>query len=117
MTELSDNLIRIEQFLLNCWSIKTSSKWTPQNPYKGQCGVTALVIQNILGGEILKTEVDNQWHFYNRIEGIRYDFTKLQFNYDLNYQDIVSTRIEAFADTNEYQYSALWDSMRGTLGI
>ena len=111
MSELSENIVRIEQSLLNCWSIKTSSKWTSENPYKGQCGVTALVINDFFGGEILKTEVENQWHFYNRIAGKRYDFTVKQFNIEINYQDFVSNRDEAFTDTNKQQYSILKDLM------
>jgi len=112
MTKLTDNkLLLIEQCLLKCWSIKTSSKWTPENPYKGQCGVTALVINDLFGGNILRTEVEGQWHFYNRIEGERYDFTSKQFNSDIDYQDIESNREEAFADTNEFQYSTLKTTM------
>ncbi len=108
MTEsTADNLMLIEQYLLKCWSIETSSKWTTDNPYRGQCGVTALVINDLSGGNILKTKVEGQWHFYNQIEGKRYDFTKKQFAFEINYQDIESNREEAFADTNEYQYSTL----------
>jgi len=112
MTKLSDDLInQIEQYLLKCWSLKTSSKWTLENPYKGQCGVTALVINDLFGGNILKTEVEGQWHFYNRIDGECYDFTSKQFNSDIDYQDIESNREEAFADTNEFQYSTLKTTM------
>jgi hypothetical protein len=34
--------------------------WSPQNPARGQCAVTALVLQEILGGELLLAEVLNQ---------------------------------------------------------
>jgi len=108
MTKLTENkLLLIEQCLLKCWNIKTSSRWTPENPYKGQCGVTSLVINDLFGGNILRTEVEGQWHFYNRIEGERYDFTRKQFNFEIYYQDIESNREEAFADTDECQYSTL----------
>ncbi|GAB6457408.1 hypothetical protein B4087_1691 [Bacillus cereus] len=45
--------------------------------------------------------------FYNCIDGQRFDFTETQFNEKLNYMDIESNREEAFADTNEKQYSIL----------
>ncbi len=41
---------RIYEALIRSWSIETSSKWTTENPAKGQCGVTALVVQDIYGG-------------------------------------------------------------------
>lgn len=97
----------IEQKLLTCWSLKTSSKYSSQNPYRGQCGVTALVINDRFGGKILKTKVDNQWHFYNLINGKRFDFTKKQFNFQLDYKDIETTREDALSDTNEFQYNEL----------
>lgn len=118
MTKLTDNkLLLIEQCLLKYWSIKTSSKWTAENPYKGQCGVTALVINDLFGGNILKTEVEEQWHFYNLIDGKRHDFTSKQFNFEINYQDIESDRDEALADTNEFQYSTLKESIKQEFGI
>ncbi|HGO9412444.1 TPA: hypothetical protein ACLBZX_000755 [Bacillus cereus] len=98
---------RIYEALIKSWSIETSSKWTIENPAKGQCGVTALVVQDIYGGEIKKTKVREVWHFYNFIDGQRFDFTKNQFNGKLNYMDVESNRKEAFADTNEKQYSIL----------
>ena len=97
----------IEQNLLKCWSLKTSSKYSNQNPYKGQCGVTALIINDWFGGKILKTKTNNQWHFYNLINGKRVDFTKKQFDFQIDYKDIETTREEALSDTNEFQYNEL----------
>jgi N-acetylglutamate synthase-like GNAT family acetyltransferase len=92
---------------MNCWSIKSSSLWTSQNPARGQCSNTALVIQDYFGGEILKTVVDNQIHFYNMINNQRIDITASQFANEINYEDNPSNRLEAFADTNEIQYNYL----------
>ncbi len=98
----------ILSILKKCWSIKSSSVWTKENPAKGQCGVTSLVINDCFGGEILKTKLPNgQWHFYNSIEGRRFDFTGSQFELPIEYHDIVSSRGEAFSDTNGEQYSYL----------
>ncbi|PEB20998.1 hypothetical protein COO05_30015 [Bacillus toyonensis] len=98
---------RIYEALIKSWSIETSSKWKIENPAKGQCGVTALVVQDICGGKIKKTKIGGVWHFYNFIDGQRFDFTEAQFNENLNYLDVESNREEAFADTNEKQYSIL----------
>lgn len=97
----------VYEILKKLWSIETSSKWTIENPAKGQCGVTALVIHDLFGEEIKKTQVDEVWHFYNMINGKRYDFTSSQFFEEITYMDIPSNREEAFADTNERQYYTL----------
>lgn len=102
---------QLKQALFHCWSIKSSSKWTMDNPAKGQCGVTALVVNDLLGGEILKTELPDGMHFYNKIHGARYDFTESQFSEMLTYTDKCSTREEAFLDTNTEQYSYLKESV------
>ena len=104
---MKKQLTEIENYLIKCWSIKTSSKWTADNPYRGQCGVTALVINDLFGGQILKTKIDNQWHYYNRIHGQRFDFTRKQFDVEPDYKDIASSRDEAYSDTNEFQYKEL----------
>lgn len=93
--------------LKKVWSIQSSSLYTPANPAKGQCGVTSLVIQDYLGGEILKTKLPGGWHFYNLISGERHDFTSSQFSETIMYEDLPSSREEAFLDTNEQQYAYL----------
>ncbi|PKR85414.1 YunG family protein [Heyndrickxia camelliae] len=105
----------IEKALLNSWSINSSSKWSIVNPARGQCGVTALVVNDILGGEIKKTMLSEGWHFYNEISGKRCDFTASQFNEDIEYMDIPSNREEAFLDTNQKQYDYLKQSVKNHL--
>lgn len=102
--------------LKKSWSIQSSSKWRLDNPAKGQCGVTALVVNDILGGEIYKTWLDEGWHFYNIVDGDRKDFTQEQFPYNLEYQDVRSSREEAFQDTNNIQYSNLKSQVHEYLG-
>jgi hypothetical protein len=99
---------KIREALIRSWSIKSSSLWTEANPARGQCGVTALVIQDHFGGEIRKSRLpDGEWHYYNQINGRRFDFTDSQFPTLPTYEDRPSTRDEALADTNEEQYRYL----------
>ena len=58
MTAGSSFLVDFYQQLRRSWSIETSSHWTHDNPASGQCGVTALVVHDKFGGEILKTDVN-----------------------------------------------------------
>lgn len=75
----------VRDALQKCWSEKTGAGWSPDYPSYNQCMQTAVVVFRAFGGEILKTiaitcddrEVE---HFYNRIDGHRYDFTSDQFN-------------------------------------
>ncbi|WP_454190907.1 YunG family protein [Paenibacillus sp. Marseille-Q7038] len=95
------------EILHRAWSIDSSTKWTKNNPAKGQCGVTSLVVNDYFGGDILKTAIDDSWHYYNRINDERVDFTVSQFDKEPVYQDMKSNRTEAFKDTNEEQYNYL----------
>ena len=76
-------------------------------PASGQCGVTALVVHDKFGGEILKTDVNGAWHFYNRIDGKRVDFTMGQFDSPIGYDDVPSNRDEALGDCSRQQYELL----------
>jgi hypothetical protein len=43
---------RVAEVLLASWSLKTSGQWLADNPARGQCNVTALLINEVFGGEI-----------------------------------------------------------------
>ena len=78
----------LKKFLLNIYSKETAhknykKKWNKDNPTYGQCVPTVLLVQEIFGGEIYKLEED--FHYYNLIDGKIIDLTKEQFNYDLDY--------------------------------
>ena len=101
----------IHRALERSWSAKTSVCYNPKiAPLSyGQCAPTAVVIAEMFGGEILKTQVRKKdgtsvRHFYNRIEGQRYDFTRSQIDdlpdyFDaLVYDDVVSSTAEAITE-------------------
>ena len=103
---------RLISALKEAWSFKSSTKWKKDNPALGQCGVTALVVRDYLGGEILKTKVvkpeaEAIWHYYNLINDKPIDFTCSQFDEPIKYSHLSSNRKEAFADTNAQQYDSL----------
>ena len=90
-----------------CWSVQTSIRWFPDNPARGQSPVTALVFHDHFGGEILKTPVEDGWHFYNRVAGTVCDFAAEQFSGLPAYLNIPSSRDEALASTSPERYRAL----------
>jgi hypothetical protein len=64
------------------WSRDTSywpDKWSPENRASGQCAVTALLVQDLVGGDIWRGWVDGQPHYWNRADGEPIDLTWEQF--------------------------------------
>ncbi len=59
--------------------------WRTENPGRGQCGVTALVVQDLLGGdlilgEVFESGVRSGFHYWNRLpDGTEVDLTRDQF--------------------------------------
>ena len=63
-----------------------TNAWTPNNPLIGHCAVVTLLAQNLFGGEILRTTLENTEfanmgsHYFNLLPGfIMMDFTAPQF--------------------------------------
>lgn len=66
------------------WSRDTGvdEKWGhPSVPREsGQCAVTAMLVQDFFGGEILRGVVKGSGsHYWNRVNGVEVDFTRAQF--------------------------------------
>src|SRR5437762_79497 len=58
--------------LLRAWDAETSFNartWSAERPEKGQCAVTALVVQDLLGGVIVRAKVDGESHYWNVLDG------------------------------------------------
>ena len=81
-------LAEIEAAIRASWSLDTADEddeWTPENPARGQCDVTCLVIHDIFGGEILAADVfvdgeRTEAHMWNRLPGgLELDLTREQF--------------------------------------
>ena len=68
---------------------KDAEKWTKENPALGQCAITALLFNELFGGQIYSGVSDTGIvHFWNRKYGIKYDFTKQQFPKNLHFKNI-----------------------------
>jgi uncharacterized protein YhfF len=83
-------LTRLESALHAAWGPDTCapediSDWTPQNPARGQCATTAVVVHDSYGGDLVRgavhrrgTQVD--FHWWNRLpDGSEIDLTRGQF--------------------------------------
>ena len=75
--------------LRSCWAKETSdtpSAWTGKNPAFGQCAVTALIVQDVFGGSLVRClaripgTTNRSSHFANILpNGRRVDLTRQQF--------------------------------------
>lgn len=83
-------LTDIERAVRSSWSAETCPPesrpcWTKDNPARDQCGVTAMVLNDLLGGELIRGEVHVEgervdYHWWNRLGmGIEIDLTREQF--------------------------------------
>jgi hypothetical protein len=73
------------------WSKETSflpDDWTTDNPSWGQCAVSSLIVQEHLGGELMKCRIVGKEyiHYYNVLpDGTIVDLTKKQFAPDVKF--------------------------------
>ncbi|MEU1306688.1 YunG family protein [Streptomyces shenzhenensis] len=83
-------LTDIERAVRSSWGADTSTpefrpRWRADNPARDQCGVTAMVLNDLLGGELIRGEVQVDgvrvdYHWWNRLGmGIEIDLTREQF--------------------------------------
>jgi hypothetical protein len=83
-------LAGLESAISSAWSLDTCDPtdvptWSADEPSQGQCAVTALVVHDLLGGELLEAQVENAdgspqgYHYWNRFAGVDVDLTRRQF--------------------------------------
>ncbi|ASN21607.1 YunG family protein [Arthrobacter sp. YN] len=89
---MAHTLLELERAFRSSWSEDTTClnanslmKWRSDNAAHGQCGPTALVVQDLLGGDLLIGDVsggneDDEVHYWNRFPGgLEIDLTREQF--------------------------------------
>lgn len=83
-------LADVERAFQTSWGADTCdpvdlADWHPGNPARGQCGVTALVLHDLFGGELVFGDVQvngerTGGHWWNRFSaGLEVDLTRRQF--------------------------------------
>ncbi|MBQ6267207.1 MAG: hypothetical protein IJK64_05495 [Clostridia bacterium] len=73
------------ELLLTLWNPETCAPrmradWSPENPTKGQCSVTAFLMQDYFGGEVRGIPLgDGNYHCFNVVGECVFDLTSAQF--------------------------------------
>ncbi len=107
---------KVRDALYKSWSLQTARQWTEVRPFDGQCNVTAAVVQDIFGGEILKTPWNEQTdHYYNRIEGKVYDLTDDQFDAPVHYADTPTSFEDASQGFTKSEFGSLKHALQRNL--
>lgn len=117
--------------LESSWSQYTAfsaADWTPENPARGQCVVSSLIIQDIFGGELQKTKVSQnnatESHYRNILpDGTMVDATRSQYPdsqifeiADINLGSYPMLREKLFAEANtDKRYKLLRTSVLSKL--
>ena len=82
---------------------------TQKIPAVDQDSLISLLVHDVFGGEILKTPAKKGWHFYNRVDGLRIDFTRSELGKSSNqnhFEDIPATPDETSSYFEKEQYSS-----------
>ena len=76
---------QLYDILLTLWSAGTCAprmrgEWSPENPSRGQCSITAFLAQDIYGGEVRGVPLpDGNYHCFNVVGTCYFDLTSGQF--------------------------------------
>jgi hypothetical protein len=108
-------------YLRSAWGADTCypdsrEEWTPQNPARDQCGMTALVVQDILGGDLIIGEVhvggvQVGHHYWNRLpDDSEVDLTADQFRPD---KEVVGGRVVARPPDAPRRHREQYELLRG----
>ncbi len=103
---------KLELAIRKAWCRETSAstdKWTKENPAKGQCAVTACIVQDYLGGKVVWANAQlpdgiTDSHYFNNINGTEIDLTREQFPEGTTIPEGVD-KTKGFPTTRDYVLS------------
>ncbi|MFE3002910.1 hypothetical protein ACFXG4_49160 [Nocardia sp. NPDC059246] len=98
----------LREALEHSWSADTSSSgsWSEHNRAEGQCAVTACIVQDYLGGEILNSVATLPSgkivsHYFNVIDSQRLDLTAQQFPSGTTFSE-PAPKTKGYPSTRDY---------------
>lgn len=120
-------LSAIEAAIRASWSIETCDpidrhEWSAANPARGQCGTTALVVSDLLGGSLLEAQVFRdgvqvEYHYWNRLpSGVDIDLTREQFTRGETFSEPVEVEPRTPGPVHAPGYALLAERVRARLG-
>jgi len=101
----------VKTALKSTWGLKKNAGLIHVNPKDNKSSLISQLIYDIFGGEILKTHKKRNWHFYNRINGERVDFSISdtgKFSHVNHFEDIPASTDEIHNYFEQEQYSPFY---------
>jgi len=101
----------VQTALKRTWRLNRDPGLVPVNPPVNKSSLISQLIYDIFGGEILKTHSRRSWHFYNRINGERIDFSTSdakKLSYGNHFEDIPASIDEINNYFEQEQYSPFY---------
>jgi hypothetical protein len=101
----------VQKALKQTWALENIPGSKTNKHAVGQSRIISRLIYDIFGGEILKTRMKKGWHFYNRIDGKRVDFTGAEMvksSENNLFGDIPSTPDEAYNYFEQEDYTTFF---------
>jgi hypothetical protein len=123
------NLEVAEAAIRASWTVETcdptdASQWSQANPSRGQCAVTALVLHDLFGGQLLEAEVHFRdgsrqgYHYWNRLAGVDVDLTREQFTrHEVLQEPHVIDRLPEFPWRAQEQYLIFRERVQAALKL
>lgn len=109
------NIESIKEILLECYS-KFKIKWNDDNKYLEMCAIISLIINDYVGGNICKVNVDGISHYFNLIEDKIIDLTSDQFDFDIDYKNHqIVDREKILTDDTKDRYNVLKEKLLNRL--
>ena len=115
------------------WSADTAfsaEEWSPENKARGQCVVSSLVVQDYLGGDLIRYSIDegslHETHYANKFnDGTVIDTTASQYDIPVNmrikpidHDGFASIRLKRLADeSTKSRYEILKSRVENLLAI
>ena len=96
----------LRQLLIKSWNSETCfpglrDKWSEENPSLGQCAITALIVNDIFGGKIMRCMASSGSHYYNIIDDNIVDLTVEQFLGEIPHYEKGEERTREYILSNE----------------
>lgn len=102
------NIQIVDEALRKSWSEETSNSddWSINNPSLGQCAITACIVQDYLGGDIVNSVAmlpSGKYisHYLNLIDGEYIDITSKQFPAGTTFSEPMPKN-KSFSSTRKY---------------
>lgn len=96
------SLLEFKHFLYSSCQRDTAynscvNEWSPSNPTRGHCAIASMLAYEYFGGSIQRgyNVKKGEWHYWNVIDDVIYDFTREQYKDDhICIQDVQSVSFE-----------------------